>query len=405
MSPDLAIHLQLGLAGLGLLTVFVWWLLGGGVRTGQAGPEWHAQLQVHLAPWGAIRAHTEQHGKREVEVYTVEFPEGGPTGRARWFPGSPLELRYDLEPGAIEDPYAQVEETLPLLRLRPETRADRLGKALRIDREIETGDADFDRQVYVESDLPDERHARLLADPLVRQAVRELLDAGVSAIHLGRPGNPLGVEVPAAERAPDPDTLDRMRLALGRLAAALPTFQTIPEGNAPYGQGLVVFSLINVTLGLMFVGLLDALYPVLDGNALYRVAAPTSLVVCVLGFGLVVWRLRGRARSLRQLSVMAMLCPPLAIELAFGAILLLNGCLDGDRTARRAHVERTWTSSGSKSTTYYAELSGWGGEPDPVELRVRWSDHSRLRTGKSVRLVVGHGRLGLPWFADLEHDE
>ncbi len=405
MPPDLAIQLQVGLAVLGLLTIIVWRVLGGGVRPGRAGPKWHAQLLTNLESWGPPHSALESFGKSEIEVHTVEFPEGGPPGRARWHAGSALELRIDLKPGEIEDPYAQVEEALPLIQLRPETRADRLGKALRIDREIQTGDEAFDQLVYVESDLPDERHARLLADPLVREAVRDLIESGVSVIHLGRPGNPLGVEVPAADAAPDPDRLDHLRLALGRLAHALPTFQTIPEGNAPYGQGLVVFALLSVSLGLMAVGLVNALYPVLDGDALYRVVATVSLIVCVIGFGLVVWRLRGRARSLRQLSVMAMLCPPLAAELAFSGILLINGCMDGQRTAHRARVVRTWTSSGSKSTTYYAELADWGGEPDPIELRVRWSDHARLIAGHEVRLVVGHGRLGLPWFADLEHHD
>lgn len=405
MSPDLAIYLQLGLAGLGLLMLVVWWVLGGPLRMGVAGPDWHAQLLASTRAWGPAITSVEKVGKADVEIHTVEFPKGGPPGRARWYPGSPLELHYDLEPGEIEDPYAQMEEFLPLLRLRREHLGNRLGKALRIDREVHTGDEAFDQLVYVESDLPDERHARLLADPLVRAAVRDLLEAGVSAIHLGRPGNPLGVEVRPSPRAPDAASLDRIRLALGRLARALPTFQTIPEGNAPYGLGLVVFSVINVALGLLFFGVANALFPVLDGDALYRVGAPTSLVLCGLGFGVVVWFLRGRSRSLPQLSVMAMLCPLLAMELAFGGILLLNGVLDGDRTAHRVEVVRTWTHNSSKSTTHYALLSGWGGEPDPVELKVRWSDHARLSPGRSVRLVVGHGRLGLPWFADLEHDE
>ena len=55
---------------------------------------------------------------------------------------------------------------------------DRFGKLLGVNREVQTGDAEFDRQCYVDSPESDEVVKRLLAPPAVRSGISALLKLG-----------------------------------------------------------------------------------------------------------------------------------------------------------------------------------------------------------------------------------
>lgn len=93
--------------------------------------------------------------------------------------------------------------------LRPEDGIDRLGKWLRINRELRTGDARFDRSIYVESDVDDEGVSWLLHHASVRADVLSLVgeepgktltvgdgsagDAGATKLTLYAKSNVVGV--------------------------------------------------------------------------------------------------------------------------------------------------------------------------------------------------------------------
>ncbi|MGK3993512.1 hypothetical protein [Sorangium sp. So ce1024] len=70
------------------------------------------------------------------------------------------------------------------IALRPEGKADRSAKEKGIAREVQTGDAMFDREVYIDSpsDEPVIRH--VLASPELRAGVRALLAEGITQVRI-----------------------------------------------------------------------------------------------------------------------------------------------------------------------------------------------------------------------------
>ena len=62
--------------------------------------------------------------------------------------------------------------------VRRETALDRCGKALRVNRELRSGDAIFDREIYLEADVPEATLAPLFASPDVRRRLLDLLRTG-----------------------------------------------------------------------------------------------------------------------------------------------------------------------------------------------------------------------------------
>ena len=75
--------------------------------------------------------------------------------------------------------------------VRRETSIDRLGKKLRINREVQTGDAAFDAAAYVESDAPDADVERVLGSAEVRRRAYALLEQGFSKVVLPTGAGPL----------------------------------------------------------------------------------------------------------------------------------------------------------------------------------------------------------------------
>ena len=66
----------------------------------------------------------------------------------------------------------------PTIMLHRENIMDHLGKRLALNREFQTGDAEFDAAVNIDTCSPDEDVQRIFADGAFRNAVRKLLDAG-----------------------------------------------------------------------------------------------------------------------------------------------------------------------------------------------------------------------------------
>ncbi len=132
------------------------------------------------------------------------MPDGSPflverhgrTFTARYIPGgknTPPTLRITASVDEVADaaPAGAYREgarghlaVRPAIIMRRETRNDRFGKRLGLNREIQTGDAPFDEAVYLETDSPEEDVRLTLAGEGVHEAVRKLLTSGVSRVQL-----------------------------------------------------------------------------------------------------------------------------------------------------------------------------------------------------------------------------
>jgi len=132
----------------------------------------------------ALRAEASARGD---EFQTVR---GGIRIHVRYYPGSSSHL-------VLNTPYVgrAVEGAAPIVAIRPleiqlraENEHDRRAKAKGIAIEAQTGDAEFDRAVFVDSPTEHDVVAQVLGSPALRQAVRELLEVGITPVTLDEDG-------------------------------------------------------------------------------------------------------------------------------------------------------------------------------------------------------------------------
>lgn len=111
------------------------------------------------------------HRHAAIEIWTGDS-DGAPP------PAGPEDYRSAPE----QPPPPVVGRTAIAMHL--ETWRDRLGKLLRINREVQTGDDAFDHRVYLESDATDQDIRAVLADGRTRAGILHLLDLGFSLVRI-----------------------------------------------------------------------------------------------------------------------------------------------------------------------------------------------------------------------------
>ncbi len=116
---------------------------------------------------------------------------------------------------------ARIESPAPLT-LRFETRVDRLGKWLRINRETQTGDPAFDDRVYLESEAPDALVLAALVDRGTRAGVVTCLTLGCTSLTLDDAGY-LGAEIALTNEATvAPESISTVLDTLAATAEGIP---------------------------------------------------------------------------------------------------------------------------------------------------------------------------------------
>jgi hypothetical protein len=285
--------------------------------------------------------------------------------------------------------YSIATSGLPPITLRREQDSDQQAKALAIAREVQTGDEEFDRAVYIESDAADGDVLTVLSAPGVRQAVRLLL-ARVDEVKLG----PDGVTTDDRDR-PECFNAERVRTIVAtlrviagapRLTVAGPAIET---SEARKLANLVWFFLPTGILSLI-VGCLS-----------YPAVSYSGLVFAGGGFGLIAWILiqpmlkratRGRSTSHRELMVLGVISFPGLIVLGVGLAVLLNGALDRSPE---------WVEEGVVKSSEY------DGEDDDSSVTIKTDARSadmkigesanEVRVGQPAKLWLRRGVFGSPW--------
>lgn len=315
---------------------------------------------------------------------------------------APVSLSVSLPPPlAMPSLSAPAGAASPVL-LRAEKRSDRFGKALGINRETQTGDAEFDHAVYVETDAPDRVVKALLGDPEVRRLVLEWHRAGWAEVRFfAGPGEWVRVQAPSPSEAMfEAATVEQVLGQLERIAPKLPTPDALPHHRKPsrgkWAIGLsVTLSFVGWVLPLASVNLWPTLEngPIvasaLVGVALWLVLVPVS--------GL--W-LRGRSDSLRTLAFsLGWLCfglPPLAVGVLTGANALLDSSPGHEHVVE---VTDLWRTTG-KNTSYNLRVRHWDRPGESLRMRVRHPLYQRFEKMPAPRraaIVVRDGALGWPW--------
>jgi hypothetical protein len=293
-------------------------------------------------------------------------------------------------------------DVLPWAVFAKEKELHRLGKSLGINREVQTGDAAFDHQCYVDSPESDEVLKRLLADAATRATILELL-----ALDFHVQTSSHGVEafrlVPVHASLADAKAADAAR-HLATLAGSLPKLDglELKPPTSVRNVPLLMLVLLFTAVGAIGAYQLDAAL----GVTLNRVGA----MALAVGGGLVLWAAvvallsvvaRGSSHGMQALVVSA------AVTLlgvpAFGGMLALtlNQRLDGAAAAHEVKVLAKETASNHRHTL---EVESW--EPGAASLRVAasCSAFEPLAVGNLVTVKVHGGALGLRWVERLDAD-
>lgn len=283
----------------------------------------------------------------------------------------------------------------------PEGGMDRLYKKIGLTDEFQTGDAAFDRSVYVGSDHPVLLNI-LRDDPVIREIVAQALAAGFQRVWSdGR--RLFAVSWQTLPSGHWVQKLTRLRRAVETAAARAPGRLSDPFA----ARVLLVEALLWSLAGYAAVAFFQMFGDVgshFDGSRLVLLGCLAS----VPAFGALVWAvfafLERSSRSHRVLvesQILLLLSLPV---LGVQTVADINRRLDAaPPVVVEARVEEKWTTvtrrtKGGTRTHYHARFTSRGEITLPSPMKVPAEIYSSLAPGRSIEVEVGVGRLGLPYF-------
>jgi hypothetical protein len=287
--------------------------------------------------------------------------------------------------------------------VRAETRLDRAGVALRLNRKIQLGAPEFDARMYLETDEPDAAPRALLADPRTRHAAEQAVDLGFTRLCLGGPTLVVATCFAPTRAQLSFDAVTRAAEACGVLAGAV-TAETCAPVTSRSGLGA---GLASIAFGIAtFVAHVPAAvathaFPLLSDTGSF-VAAGLGVAAAAALAPLVALQVRGRPDSLRRFLWIALPMLWLVPWWSVAAVVTVNGALDFSAPVRVSRIVRDTTQSSGKTTFHRIEVDGLArGEPR-LTVDVDPGLYASIERGDKVLVDVGPGALGLRWVRGVE---
>jgi hypothetical protein len=294
--------------------------------------------------------------------------------------------------------------TTSTFELHAESVPDARLRAHHLERHEQTGDDAFDGDVHVYADRVDV--VTFLRDNAgARDAVRAAFAAGFHSVSAD--GRILWAARSSREPASEQDEqmLSKLLRAFAPFEMSAPRRWTLARLATTFVDGLV--------FAIVAVGIVTAIQMVLEEwdlhvNA-YALIPPTVVILLAVAIaivGLAVVLLRGtpgvRDILVRRAGIIALSLPFASLQAASG----INTQMD---SSPPVVVTRTITKKfarGRYSTRQYIVLSP-SADSDPMrgprtQLRVHGWIYDRARPGRVLRLTIGRGRLGIPWYRDVD---
>ena len=357
-----------------------------------------------LASARALDAHIEPNGARFLRDQRQFFGVWLPPGKS-----SPPRVHFTTPAGPLAQPLVTkvhsaasggpfrgesrplIESPAPLT-LRSEKKLDRTGKRLGLNREIQTGDAEFDQLVYLEVEAPDALVLAALSDPITRAGVMKCLALGASEIVLEQTGN-LRLTLPLTSA----DLITPPRIAalldtLGAAAEAIPPLQG--EGRHRSSVGVIPTVAVLGTLAAWpLFYLVDWLWKPIQSD-LYWTAVFGGLLLWLVSIPILARILRGRSTSLRDLATSVI---ALALGFPLGGtdlLLTLNAVLDGSRPEEHATQVTKLRRRSGKNSAYFVTVSSWHPGEATIEIQISDSVYNRLAAHQRVVVTTRKGLFG-----------
>jgi hypothetical protein len=289
------------------------------------------------------------------------------------------------------------------IRLHAESAADRAFKAMGIANEIQTGDEEFDKKVYVTCDHP--HVATVLTESKeLRDAIRALFAAGYSKVYYN------GTHVHADRQADYEPTTRDLELLYAVKAASWKLADAPPSrlGDRFLWKALIVEGVIWSIAGYA-IGTAVELFWAKEDYHLDRAAVwKFGLITSGVAFGILLlvialW-MRGSSRGHRIIVESAIV---LLLSLPIASVQLVSDTNRSFDSSTAAVIETTFSECeirehrgrrGRKSYSYHLHLNGPATLPSKIETTRDLCNAARSSTDKAVQIAVGKGRWGMPWY-------
>jgi len=287
------------------------------------------------------------------------------------------------------------------IKLRRETRRDRFGKWLKINGEVQTGDPDFDREIYVDSDADAEDVQRTLASGAVRWGARRLIAMGFDWVTLSGWGN---IEMEMTEPAATAEiySVQGMTAALETaetMLAALPPRPASGRKKPGAGGTWVILSFVLAVLAFIF-GSLRGEGPVFSrchplDNTPYEIGALAGLLLSILILVWVTRRIRGQSSAFgTRFFIALMLCPSLAM---LGAVVAVGMNELADMSPATPHRTVVLNVSSDREEASYVVVQSWRPAEPSLYLLVTVQQHSGLKLGSPLLVTTRPGFFRWEW--------
>lgn len=407
--PILAI--AAALVFLGGWAAFMVWLIRHGKKTAADATATYAQFQAELTALGAVPQDMDENGERwtlwlgdrRLEVRRLTPSKAPPVYSLVGIVEPHPELASRAAGGPFRAPVASTPR-LPPLVLRRETTRDRLGKALRINREWQLDDPSFDDHVYVETEARDDEVAHVLTAPGVRDAVQHLLARGASRVAFADVLGPVVAQWKGSKDAElfGPGGVAGAARQVSQLARAVPAVASVePARGLAKGSGWIIANAAVLGVGIAAMAVGHLMFPTFD-RALDGVSILLGLAMALVMTVSTLIAVRGTATALRSWGWSMLLALIGFSLLAMGTARTINGAFSAPPKTKVVQVLDRRVNTGGKSNSYHVTLAPFGRFDQPLSLRVSSSEYQRMTPKERIRIRVGAGALGHPWFDGID---
>jgi hypothetical protein len=285
-------------------------------------------------------------------------------------------------------------EIQPRLVLRAETDTDRWGKTKGLNNEIQIGDADFDKKIYIESDSDPALVQRLLANPELRERIVNLLWSGINELVLNRSG--LQIECKFESVEADGPLIRNVLPKLADVANLLPVFTSnkIAKSLHYYFEWIA-----GAVATAIFLFLLDArIFRPFQDRPVMLLAAGVGLALAAALTYVAIKTVGGTSVSFRRISSIAIFAFILCPFGSYWVICYFNYAYDQSAsTMQRSTVTKAWTTQSKGNTYYHIEVAPWRSGDNAVQLYVSESFAKFADNGKTIEVYTHPGKLGFEW--------
>jgi hypothetical protein len=366
----------------------------------------YKEIVAHLEALGAEAFPTSRMIGDTPTHLRLRRPEGDIRFLTTWSQKSGFgEISIGRKIQASDDPNAL--EFLPMIRFRPETSMDRVGKLLGINREVQTLDSSFDAGVYVESDSAWRLTERIMAEPKVRDAAQRLIatQPTIFGLRLHRDAV-YGQWTRRSDIWRSPERLRAAIADIDQIAENLPPIRdTSMRTHFAFGEGIWILGILVSIIFWPISFVLSRRWPLL-GDSLTSLNLNTALLLTAISIIGIWFFVRGRPQGLRILTSGAVSWF-LAFWALTGTATQTYNALDdpGTEQAVVRKVDRRYFTStnglrrGRKNYLYF--YGARDSLKNPVSLRVSRQAWDNASPGTICVLEYKPGRLNKPWLTRL----